>query len=149
MCKNKGLEHTEKWYEHTPEGAIENDDVKILWDVNIQCDNVIEARRPDIVIVDKRENSCIIVDIAVPADKRILDKENEKIEKYQELKREIGRLWGLRKVRVIPVVIGALGSVSKRFDKWIEELEIKPNVVDIQKSALLGTARILRKVLEM
>ena len=41
------LERNEKWYEHCPEGAVEDDDVKLIWDINIQCDNVIEARRPD------------------------------------------------------------------------------------------------------
>ena len=72
-----------------------------------------------------------------------------KVEKYHDFKREIGRMWGIRKVQVVPVVIGALGSVTKRFDKWIEKLEIQCNFVDMQKTALLGTARILRKVLEM
>ena len=42
-----GLEHTEKWYEHVSEGVVENEEVNVLWDVNVQCDNVIEARRPE------------------------------------------------------------------------------------------------------
>ena len=52
-------------------------------------------------------------------------------------------------VEVVPVVIGALGSVTKEFDGWIEKLGITNNVGMMQKTALLGTARILRKVLEM
>ena len=52
-------------------------------------------------------------------------------------------------VGVVPVVIGALGSVSKGFDRWIEKLGIPLNVGIMQNPALLGTARILRKVLEM
>ena len=45
--------------------------MKLLWDMNIQCDNIIEARRLDIVLVDKREKTkCSIIDIAVPADVR-------------------------------------------------------------------------------
>ena len=44
------------------------------------------------------------------------EKEGEKIEKYQDLKREIGRLWGIRHLEVVPVVVGALGVVSKRLD---------------------------------
>ena len=47
------------------------------------------------------------------------------------------------------VVIGALGSVTEGFDKWIEKLEILCNIAVMQKTALIGTARILRKVLEM
>ena len=149
LCKKHGLDHQEKWYDHIPEGAVENDKVKLLWDMNIRCDNMIKARRPDIVVIDKKERVCIIVDIAVPADRRVEEKEQEKLEKYQDLKREIGRMWGIRKVQVVPVVIGALGIVTKEFNKWIEKLDIQCNFVDMQKTALLGTARILRKVLEM
>ena len=53
--------------------------------MNIQCDHVIEARKSDIVVVNKQERKCAIVDIAAPGDKRIREKENEKVEKYQEL----------------------------------------------------------------
>ena len=52
-------------------------------------------------------------------------------------------------MQAVPVVIGALGRVSKGFDKWIEKLDIQCNFVDMQKTALLGTGRILRKVVEM
>ena len=52
-------------------------------------------------------------------------------------------------VEVIPVVIGALGSVTKEFDGWIEKLGITSNVGVMQKTALLETVRVLRKVLEM
>ena len=48
------LERTEKWYKHCPKGVVENDDVKLIWDINIQCDNIIEARRPDLILVDKK-----------------------------------------------------------------------------------------------
>ena len=41
------------WFEHEPESAAENKHFKIIWDFTIQCDHMIEARRPDIVVVDK------------------------------------------------------------------------------------------------
>ena len=50
------LEGKEKWYEDVPEGVVENGEVKLLWDMNIQCNNVVEARRPDIIVVSKKEN---------------------------------------------------------------------------------------------
>ena len=71
------------------------------------------------------------------------------MEKYQNLKKEIRRLRKLRNVKIVPVVIGALGSVYTEFDWWMGRLGIKCNVGVMQKTALLGTARILRKVLEM
>ena len=71
------------------------------------------------------------------------------MEKYQDLKNEIRRLWRLRNVEIVPVVVGALESVSAEFDKWIGKLGITCNVGVMQKSVMLGIARILREVLEM
>ena len=67
------------------------------------------------------------------------------MEKYQDLKQEIRRLWKLRNV---PLVVGALGKVSLEFYRWMGKLGITCNVGVMQKSALLGTAEMLRKVLE-
>ena len=92
LCCKFDMSRGEKWYEHQPEGVVENEKCKILWDMTIQCDHVIEARRPDIVVVEKENNKAIILDIASPWGHRVYEKEGEKIEKYQELKREIGRL---------------------------------------------------------
>ena len=80
FCKKNGLEHTEEWYEHIPEGIVENENVKVLWDINVQRDNVIEARRPDIIVINKKERKGTIIDILVPADVRVWEKEREKVE---------------------------------------------------------------------
>ena len=71
------------------------------------------------------------------------------MEKWQDLKKEIKRLWKLRNVEIVPVVIVALGNISAEFDREMGRLGMTCNVGVMQKSALLGTARILRKVLEM
>ena len=64
-----GLERSEKWYEDTPKSVVENDRIKILWDVSIQCDHVIKDRRPDIIIINKEDENCFIVDIAITKGK--------------------------------------------------------------------------------
>ena len=71
ICQKNGLEHSEKRYEHAPERAVENEEIKVLWDINIQCDNLIEARRLDLIVIDKKEQKGIIINIAVPADVRV------------------------------------------------------------------------------
>ena len=118
----------EKWYGHVTEGAVENEKVKVLWDINAQCGNGIEARRQDIILSDKKERKGIIIDIAVSADVRVGEKEREILEKYQNLKGGIGRLRRLKMVEVVRVVVGALGSVKREFDGWIEKLWITNNV---------------------
>ena len=149
LCEKHNLERKDKWYEHCPEGVVEDHDVGLIWDINIQCDNVVEARRPDLILVDKKAKLCVIIDVAIPRDCRIHDKEIEKIEKYQNLKKELKRLWSLKKAEAVPVVVGVLGCISKDFSGWMETLGIKLGVGMVQKSVLLWTARILRKVLDM
>ena len=77
------------------------------------CGNVIVERRPDIVIVNKMEKAAVITDFEILGDQRMIGKEKEKIEKYQNLKREILRLWILKKIDVIPAVLHVLGSIQR------------------------------------
>ena len=111
MCKQFNLLHAERWYEHRAAKVDENDDIKLLWDFHIQSDHVIEACRPDIVIVKKKLKTALIIDIAVPGDSRVCTKGQEKILKYQDLKREIKKLWQLKEVCIVPIIVGALGAV--------------------------------------
>ena len=148
LCCKYDMSRVEKWYEHQPEGVVENEKCKILRDMIIQCDHVIEARRPEIVGVEKGNKKVIIDDIASPWDHRVYEKEGEKMEKYQDLRREIGRLWAIRHLEVVPVVVGALGVVSNTLDAWLEKLGVTIRTGLLQKTVLLGTARIQIKLLE-
>ena len=76
------------------------------------------------------------MDFAVQADHRIKLKESEKKDKYLNLARELKKLWNM-KVTVIPLVIGALGTVTKGLVKGLEDLKIRGQVETIQTSALL------------
>ena len=85
------------------------------------------------------------MDFAVPADHRVKLKESKKKDKYQDLARELKKLWNM-KVMMILIVIGALGRVTKVLVQGLEDLEIK--VETIQATALLRLSRILRRALE-
>ena len=76
----------------------------------------------------------------------MIKREAEKILKYKNLTIEIQRMWNV-KTKVIPVVIGATGTISKTFRKYVSNIQGKHEVKEIQKTAILGTAHILRKVL--
>ena len=86
-------------------------------------------------------------DFAVPADYRIKLKECEKKDKYIDLARELKKLW-ITKVTIVPIVIGALGTINKGLLKGLEDLEVGWQVENIQMTALMRTARILRRVPE-
>ena len=78
---------------------------------------------------------------------RIKLKECEKKDKYFDLARELKKLWNM-KVTIVPIVIGALGTVTKGLLKGLKDLEVDGRVETIQSTTLLRTARILRRVLE-
>ena len=99
------------------------------------------------MVIDKVKKETMIIDVAIPVDTRVSDKEQENIEKCSLLKDKIVRLWQMKKVVVIPIVGGALGTIMTKFEKYIESLGIEIRIEHVQKSALLGTARMIRKVL--
>lgn len=51
---------------------------------NFQTDHVIEHRLSDMVVLDKQQGKCHIIDIAVSGDARIEENEKERLEKYQD-----------------------------------------------------------------
>ena len=120
---------------------------KLLWDFNIQTDHLIPARRQDLIVINKNKRICKIVDFAVPVDHRINLKECAKKDKYLDLAREMKKLWNM-KVAIIPIVIGAFGTIIKGLLKGLEDLKVGRLVETIQMTALLRTARILTRVLE-
>ena len=115
MCREFKFDHTNKWYTHNPAAVLKNDISEI------------SARRTDLIIINKkkkkRERICKIVDFAVPADHRIKPKECEKKDKYIDLARELKKLWNMQGT-IIPIVIGAFGTVTKGLLKDLEDLEV-------------------------
>ena len=88
----------------------------------------------------------MLTDVAISGDRNVIKKEAEKILKYKDLTIEIQRMWSV-KTKVIPVIIGATGTIAMSFRKYICNVTGKHEVKELQKTAILGTAHILRKVL--
>ena len=86
--------------------------MKILWDFKIQTDLVIQHRRPDIVMVYKKERKCQLTDIAIPGDGRVELKEHEKIDNYNELTKYVKKIWNLTYVGIVSIIVGTLGITS-------------------------------------
>jgi hypothetical protein len=80
--------------------------VTILWNQLIQTDRTIPNNKPDIVIRDYENGTCtcMLIDVAIPGDRNVIQKEAEKILKYKDLTIEIQRMWN--------VIIGATGTIS-------------------------------------
>ena len=76
----------------------------------------------------------------------MIKREAENILKYKDLKTEIQRMWNV-KAKMIPVIIGATGTISKSLRQYLSNIQGKHVIKELQKTAILGTAHRLREVL--
>ena len=106
------------------------------------------AHQPDLTLVDKTINKVSIIDIEVPWDSRAEQKEQqEKRDKYQDLRIELRRLWDMP-VEIVPLITGALGTIPKSLKRNLEELvaDVVPGL--LHKSVVMETAHIIRRVMD-
>ena len=65
-----------------------------LWDISIHTDRTIPANTPDIVLKNKKDKTCLLIDMTTPLDTNTLVKTTEKLTKYKDLEIEVERMWG-------------------------------------------------------
>ena len=114
------------------------------WDFQIQTVKLVMASLPDIVVVDNHQKTAMAVDVVIPSDSHIRrkKKEREKLEKYQGSKEELKNMWTV-KAAVMPIVIGPLGAVTPpKLSGWLLQIPGTTSEISVQKSALLGAAKI-------
>ena len=85
--------------------SIHNDN-----NMQVHTDKEIKATKPDIIIKDHINNTCQLIDMAIPTDRNVSIKEVEKLSKYKGLEIEVSKMWKM-KTTTLPVVIGALGVI--------------------------------------
>jgi hypothetical protein len=147
LCREIGVQLDKKnWYEHVPKSAETSREgkVTILWNQQVQPDRTIPSNKPDIVIRDYENGTCMLIDVAIPGDRKVIQKEAEKILKYKDLTIQIQHMWNV-KTRVIPVIIGATGTISKSFRKCVSTIPGNNDVKELQKTAILGIVHIFGK----
>ena len=120
--------------------------VTILCNQQVQTDRTIPNNKPDIIVRDNEKETCMLIDVAISGDRNVIKKEAEKVLKYKDLTVEIQRMWNV-KTKVIPVIIGATGTISKTFRKYVSNIPGNHEIKELQKTVILGTAHILKKVL--
>jgi len=130
-----------------PKPVYEVGDVTVLWNQEVHTDREFTANRPDIIIKNKKEKTCTLIDVAIPADRNVVQKEAEKKLKHKSLCMEIQRMWNL-KCTIIPVIIGDSGIVTRNLTRNLETVPGKHTIDSLQKTAVLGTSHIIRKVLQ-
>ena len=150
LCKKYGIKCANKWYDHIPSrvSSTENGDVEIYWDREVVTVTGVEHNRPDVVVIERNVRKWTLIDFSVPMDQNVDSKEGEKTGKYSDLAREIRRDYKVH-TEIVPVVLGALGTVPKTLAGNLRRLGIPDVIGCLQTTALLGTVRILKNVLSI
>jgi hypothetical protein len=132
MCKTSGIETTGNWYSHIPKLVCQHEDITVPWNQGIQTDREVLANRPDIIIKNRKDKMCLLVDAAIPSDRNVIHKEPEKKLKYKHLSIEIQRMWNM-KCFVTPVITGATGIVTRGLKKYLETITGKHSIDSLKK----------------
>ena len=112
LCKKLEFDHTTKWYMRKPEFILENGIHKILWDIKIQTDHRIPTKRPDLVIINKKNRTCRIVYFAAPTEQKSENQRKRRGTSTWTLLEKLKKTRNM-KVTVITIMIGAHGTISK------------------------------------
>jgi hypothetical protein len=83
----------------------------------------------------------MLIDAAIPRDRNVIKKEAEKILKYKDHIIEIQHTWNV-KAKVIPVIIGATGTISKSLRQYLNNMLGEHEIKELQKIAILGNANV-------
>jgi hypothetical protein len=85
----QGFETIENWYSHIPKPVCQHEDITVLWNQGIQTDREVLANRPNIIIKNMNDKICLLIDVAVPSDRNVIQKESENKLKYKNSSIEI------------------------------------------------------------
>jgi hypothetical protein len=110
------------WCEHVPKSIEtgQGGNVTILWNQQVQADRTIPNKKPAIITRDNEKRTCKLINVAISGDRNVIKNEAENILKYKDLTTEIQCMWNV-KIKVIPVIIGETGTISKSFYKICEQ----------------------------
>ena len=137
-----------------PQPILTTEKLEIWWDIHIKTVPSVEHNRPDMVVWGKDNMTCNIIDVCVPLDENVPNQEKKKIDTYTQLAIGLARLYPDYQYKVIPIVLGATGLITKSLVKNMCELSfdnarIKQIIPKLQRKALIGTMRIMKSAMSM
>ena len=113
----------------------------VMWVDPFSTDETILPNQPDTVLHDKKEKTYVLVSIAIPDDSNVNTKESEKLSKYKDLEIEVSRMWKVW-TKIVPVIIGALGTNKKGLDQNLQLLPGHPSAIELQKITLMSVHKV-------
>ena len=148
----KILQNSNKEERHPIQDVYVDDNIEVWWDKKVETLTPCPHNKPDIVLWKKGEKKCHVIDICVGLDVNIDKNISMKNDHYLPLTMELKRLYKDYSFTINPIVIGATGLVTSHVSKMFEDLDlddIEQMVLKVQRSALIGTLKIVKSVLKI
>jgi len=125
--------------DHVPKSVeiSHNGKITVLCNQQVRSDRTSPNNKPDIIIRDNNQGTCMLTDVAIPGDRNAIKKKAEKILKYKYLIIEIQCMWNV-KAKVMPVIIGATGTISKSLRQYLSNIPGKNEIKELQKNRQIG-----------
>lgn len=141
-------------YISKPEQIFSTTDIEIWWDNKIRVSSAVEHNRPDIVLWEKNEKKCLIIDVCVPLDVNVQKEEKTKRDRYLVLAGALQRIYPNYTFKSIPIVLGATGFIPKTLIQNLmecnfEKISAKPLISKLQRKALMGSLKIVKTALKL
>lgn len=134
---------------YQPKTLLQNGRYRLYWDATLITDRGVAHNRPDITLFDTSEETCLLLDITVPADDNVSKAYTEKITKYTDLAFQLRELYNLKAISILPLIISVNGLVEKHLPENTERLCLEKNIISTaQKQVILGTIRTVRRFLQ-
>ena len=148
------VEQDQKNSRKMPQSIVKIKHLEIWWDRGVTTLTKIPHNRPDLIIWDSNTDEFKIVDICIPLDTNLELRDTTKRNNYVELVDQLQRIYPRYKYCIIPVVIGALGTIPKKLKENLKKIGISGDRIDglirnIQKLALLRTLKIVKNFQKM
>nr|CAI5831945.1 unnamed protein product [Callosobruchus analis] len=131
------------------ESVVENERCRIYWNYSFPTLELVQANKPDIVLLDHQQKTMFVIEFSAPAEVNIVSKEEEKRTKYQELLGQLRRLWPDYTVSLLVMVIGSLGGMRNALLSALRAIPVCRAAAHIlaarmQKAVILGSLRLLK-----
>nr|CAH7765104.1 unnamed protein product [Callosobruchus chinensis] len=122
---------------------------RIYWNYSFSTLELLQANKPDIVLLDHQQKTMFVVEFSAPAEVNIVSKEEEKPTKYQELLGQLRRLWPDYAVSLLVIVIGSLGGMSNTLLYALSAMPVcraaaHTLATRMQRAVIFGSLRLLR-----
>ena len=137
-----------------PPPVWKNNHIELWWDTYVPTVPKVKHNKPDIVIWNNNEKTCMILDICVPLDCNVHEQEKKKMDTYAPLIVGLLRLYPQFKYEVIPLVIGATGLVTNSLVKYLKVIidndkNVLKLITKMQVKSLIGSMRVLKSALSL